>query len=118
MLNKETSPEVREGLAATGFVRVDGLTVVDISGKSFEIKRMEPECCRWDGNNGRIAIAINSEIWLGASSNVNAIMRRRSELAKELGLERGLWVPCSNGEKLNGHDILERLADPSWNPKR
>lgn len=115
MLEYGTSAETREKLVVARLIRVDGLSFSQLdSKKKGKIEGQPPECKRWDSNNGMFAIAINGEIWIGSESE--KLWRKRKGLIGELEIEKGLGVPCSNGEKLEGHELIERLTDPDWNP--
>jgi|GEM_PF-2380183 len=133
------SPDYKQvraaALAKAGFVHVTGLPTVNVSrwatwhtqlGENAILRRYHTvvpddppapegriiqahvsELGHSDYNNGKAAVVTtDGEVWLGTGG------------ALELGLHRpyvtgsGAWVPCSNGEEVPTHFLLERARDP------
>ena len=124
MAIKNTTPEQRVKLAASGFVRVDGLRV--LGSGNYIIEPLVRELGRYDMNNGvTVIITEGGEAWLAVSVfSPSAISTSAyhspsnlGEMIRELCPHgTGANVPCSNGEGLNWREILYRLANPDWMP--
>lgn len=118
MALKSTSAEERKELAATGFVRVDGLKVDGIG--NYVIGPEVRWLGKFDGNNGMtVIVTVGSEVWLAKAGGSEERRQKMTEIFLELCPRgRGAFVSCSNGEQLRWSDILQRMADPDWRPSR
>ena len=108
--------EQRTMLRELGFVRVDGLMAhSQVTGK-YEITPETERVGRWDYNNGTfVVVTMDGEVWIGRRP-VSASDYESLTLSCPNG--QGAFVPCSNGEKVGMHDLLDRLADPDSLPRR
>lgn len=103
-----------------GFVHVTGLIALDVGsrGGEWEVCATEEDRGRWNTNNNMIAaVTTEGEIWL-AKAGQKVDLSTGSELARVLeGLcphgQGGLYVPCSNGQTIDGLCLLGRMQDPA-----
>lgn len=104
-------------LAKHGFVRVDGLRCSSpVRGDEYLIKPEPGNTYRWDTNNGKVVVVTpKGEVWLSAGTDITSIATEM--VRSDEGLERGMFVPCSNGEEISMGDLLNRLKDPQWQPE-
>ena len=120
-MQQRTSPEQRAKLAATGFVRVDGLRMFreGFPEEGVKIELSLRHLGHWEHNNGMTVIVSEAgEVWLAVGSATQERSKKMEQLVGELCPNgRGAFVPCSNGEELRPSDILERMADPDWQPR-
>lgn len=120
MAQKATTREEREKLRQLGFVRVDGLNAYGnaVGEEGYVIKTTAGHEGRHDYNNGVIVLnAVGGEVWIGIQ---NADSNRDGQILAILTVlcpnGRGAFVPCSNGEAVAMSHLLDRFADPDWNP--
>jgi hypothetical protein len=101
------------------WLRVDGLQVL---GRDYRLQAakdvpVSEARLRWDENNGVMAIRLtNGQTWI---RSVAPGFAGRGYDIPNLGgpIERGLAVPCSNGEQLVFSEVLRRMASPLWEPQ-
>ena len=109
---------VRRILQKSGFVRVDGLSVRTIDGRTEQIQRSFSTSNKWQlwRNNGMTSIrSAEGETWIGLTKFVDAQV---DELIKEGSIEKvGYFVPLSNGEAPSPWDLYRRWRNPDWVPQ-
>lgn len=111
--------EQMQVLHASHWIRVDGLQV---QGRDYRLQAAKDVSVseahlRWDENNGVMAVRLpNGQTWI---RSVAPGFAGRGYDIPNLGgpMERGLGVPCSNGEQLVLSEVLRRMASPLWEPK-
>jgi len=114
-----TVEEQAQELHARHWLRVDGLQII---GKEYRIRAakdtpVSEAHLRWDENNGIMAVQLpNGQIWIRPAAPGFA---GRGYDIPNLGgpIERGLGVPCSNGEQPVLSEVLRRMAGPFWEPE-
>lgn len=115
---EKTTEDQREKLAIAGFVHVTGLTAFGLGEEKSVIGENLParSLGKFDSNNGKVVVVtIGGEVWLGSTMQ----NPHRAKLVIEFCPNgRGAHVPCSNGEQLGMNDVLNRLANPDYNPRR
>ena len=114
----EPNVNLRQIVREAGFIRVDGLKIVNVLGQKSQIQRsfakVAPEL--WS-NNGVTSIRFpNGEIWVGKGNFIK--FDEIENLIKEGTIKRvGYFVPFSNGEIPTGTwDFYRRMMDPDWIP--
>lgn len=92
-------------LREAGWVHVTGLRTWSVRGESYTIQVNRPGSLdRWDYNNGtKVLVTEDGEVWLGCHA---------ARIPEGMAPKEGAFVPCSNGEQLNLHDVLHRIANP------
>ncbi len=101
-------------LARYGFVHVTGLpTRRGIEDEQIIWARPD-QYGRYEGNNGmEVAITVDGEVWLRSVPNRKTEDPSVLETLKKLCPNgTGAFVPCSNGEAIPSHMVLERISDP------
>lgn len=117
------TPEgIRNLLRMNGFVHVTGLKVTTRSGDDEYVIGEHPhfKCGHWDRNNGKLAVVTKEgEVWI--RSTVSPEREGKLETAPLQGLiqmaapnGQGAFVPLSNGEEVDFHLFLARIADPDY----
>lgn len=112
----EAVREQRQELRCHGFVRVDGLRY-KMDGQEHRYPQpgditFAQSGERWETNNGMLAIQLaTGERWIR-----KLVSGRWDVPGFAVGFQRGMFVPCSNGEQLDQHELFTRLTDPSWDP--
>jgi len=108
--------EQRSLLQSLGFVRVDGLNANGQVTDKYEIQADPERVGRWDYNNGTfVVVTTDGEVWIGRCP---ASTSDHNRLTLSCPNGQGAFVPCSNGERIGMHDLLDRLADPDSLPRR
>ncbi|OGZ69651.1 MAG: hypothetical protein A3D35_00320 [Candidatus Staskawiczbacteria bacterium RIFCSPHIGHO2_02_FULL_34_9] len=99
-------------LSAAGFVHVTGLMTYNGHGSSLRtIQPNRQQLGRCDRNNGTMVLVTeDGEVWLRDSSISSMEVDDTIDLYAPNG--SGAYVPCSNGESLGTHAMLERIVDP------
>ena len=94
-------------LMSTGLVHVTGLPVTRGDEECGPIQTRRNELAHHDANNGKVVlITEDGEVWIGVGSDA------QHEMCLKYAREMGAFVPCSNGEQIETHLILARIADP------
>lgn len=121
LMDAPTTPEERARFRELGFVRVDGLKPILFGGGRAEaIYAREADRGRTGSNNGTlVAVSMSGEVWIRTTriseDDMRSLQNFLSEVCPRLGTP---WVPCSNGEKIDFYDLMNRHADPDWKPKQ
>lgn len=108
-----TSEERRKALTDAGFVHVTGLSTYTHAWKREYVigeKLTTEDVGKWDSHNGMMVLITNGgEVWLRAAPNSEKI---RGVLKAFAPNGQGAFVPLSNGEVIEAHEILTRIVDP------
>ena len=102
-----------EELRAMGFVHVTGMMTYDAGGtrEGYRIEADKSGLGRWDYNNGKtVVVTVDGEVWLRAGGDYGIGLP--NPYAKFCPRGSGAFVPCSNGEQVAMHQLLQRVADP------
>lgn len=117
-LGEATSAEERLILSLNGFVHVTGLQYFD--GKTQESlgfigeQTLDNELGCWGRNNGKqVIVTMGGEIWLRSEISIHLI--EEGLFARFCPNHEGAFVPLSNGEYVSLHNLLSRVANPSYN---
>jgi len=117
------TPEgIRNLMRMNGFVHVTGLGTKTRSGENeYTIgEHSNMKCGYWDRNNCKLVVVTKEgEVWL--RSTVSPEREGIIETAPLQGLinmaapnGQGAFVPLSNGEEVDFHLFLARIADPDY----
>lgn len=119
MAQKATTREQREKLHQLGFVRVDGLNAYgNAVGEGYVIKAAAGQVGKHDYNNSVIVLnTLGGEVWIGIQNADRSRNREIVAIQAELCPNEGsAFVPCSNGEEVAMNYLLDRFADPDYQP--
>ena len=116
-VGSSSSEEQVKMLREVGFLHATGLVARRLpDGESYTIGEdlRQRELGRWDQNNGVIAVVTpGGEVWLApyrANLKHNECL---ASVAQSIAVKgKGVFVPCSNGEQLDWHDVIVRMAFP------
>lgn len=133
LVSNKTTPEERKLLRDNGFVHVTGLTESYPDGSDPSVIYGEDDQLgRHDYGNGPVVIVTEGgEVWLGGpgeharswpepispETSSRWFHRRVDPLFEKFCPNgRGVSVPCSSGKVIAINDLLDRLANPDFQP--
>jgi hypothetical protein len=94
-------------LVAAGFVHVTGLPTYNFGRPQYVIQATMDQLARFDYNNGKgVIVTVDGEVWLAVGSQLS------TDVTNKYAGRSGAIVPCSNGEEVPMHLLLERVANP------
>lgn len=86
---------------------VDPDATTSIGEERYTIQAYRRSLGHCDYNNGKfVVVTPDGEVWLGTGAAA------KTDVHEKYVSGRGAHVPCSNGESIEMHLLLERVADP------